>query len=127
MPIVCHLVNLCFSNGIFPSLFKNTLVTPVYTSGTRNDINNYRPVSVLSPVSKIIDKLINTRLLNYLEKNNLLFQLLYGFRQGDSTKDAATALTTLVSHNFNYELKCLAIFLDLKKGIDPVSIPIPNM
>jgi hypothetical protein len=123
VPVIAHLANLCFDKGIFPKIFKRSIVTPVHKSGIREEPNNYRPISVLTAISKIIEKLINTRLVNYLNKYNLLSDCQYGFRQGRSTEDAVLALTTLISNNLDKGEKCIAVFLDLKKAFDTVYLP----
>lgn len=123
-PVISHLANLCFAQGVFPTQLKRSLVTPVHKSGNRSDPNNYRPISVLTSTSKILEKLINYRLLQYLNKFNLLSNSQYGFRKGKSTEDAIINLTSLISKEVDNGKKCLATFLDLKKAFDTVSVPI---
>lgn len=124
VPVISHLANLCFSNGIFPSCLKRSLITPVYKGGDSNDVNNYRPISVLPVISKIIEKLINNRLVNYLEHYNILSQNQFGFRRGKSTEDATVTLTSAIGDSLDEGKKCLTVFLDLKKAFDTVSLPI---
>ncbi|KAL0841765.1 hypothetical protein ABMA28_014029 [Loxostege sticticalis] len=71
-PIISYLTNLCFDTGIFPAPLKHSIITPVYKGGDRDDISNYRPISVLPAISKILEKLLNIRLLNYLNKFDIL-------------------------------------------------------
>lgn len=78
VPIICHLTNLIFNQGIFPSSLKKSIVTPVHKGGSKDDVNNFRPISVLPAISKIIEKLINLRLINYLEKFKILSNSQYG-------------------------------------------------
>lgn len=124
VPIITHLSNLCFNKGVFPKLLKESIITPVYKNGDGEDVNNYRPISVLPAISKIIEKLINKRLLCYLNDFNILSESQYGFRSGKNTEDAVTALTSLIVDKLDNKAKCLAVFLDLKKAFDTVSIPI---
>lgn len=124
VPIITHLANLCFSKGIFPAPLKEALITPVHKGGDRDDISNYRPISVLTALSKIIEKLINTRLLNYLSKFNILSDSQYGFRRNMSTEDAVSALSSLITKHLDNGQKCLTVFLDLKKAFDTVSTTI---
>lgn len=124
VPIICHLTNLCFREGVFPLPLKQSIVTPVFKGGKRDDVNNYRPISVLPTISKIIEKLINTRLLKFLNKFNILSDSQFGFRQGKSTEDAVLALTTRISDCLDSGKKCLTVFLDLKKAFDTISLPI---
>lgn len=124
VPIISHLANLCFDQGVFPNVLKQAVITPVYKGGRRDDVSNYRPISVLPSISKILEKLINTRLINYLNKFNLLSKSQYGFRKGISTEDAVTAISSLITSKVDGRKKCLSVFLDLKKAFDTVSVPI---
>lgn len=86
--------------------------------------SNYRPISILPTLSKIIEKAINNRLVNYLEKYKLISDNQFGFRRGKSTGDAVSQLDQFVTTSLDGGSKCLAIFLDLAKAFDTVSIPL---
>lgn len=122
-PIISHLINLCFEQGTFPTALKQAVITPVYKSGSRADSSNYRPISVLPSLSKVVERVINQRMINYLTKNNILSPSQFGFRQGKSTEDAVLALVSAVTEKVDRGRKCLAVFLDLKKAFDTVSVP----
>lgn len=122
--LITHICNLSINNGCFPSSFKKSLVTPVYKNGPKNSINNYRPISILPAMSKILERIINSRLVTYLEKFNLLSENQYGFRRNRSTADAVANLTDHIASNLDKGVKCLAIFLDLAKAFDTVSVPL---
>lgn len=124
IPILNHIFNLCLLTGTFPHVFKKALVHPIYKSGDRHNINNYRPISVLSVLSKVLEKIINRRLVNFLSEKGILASNQYGFRSGRSTEDAVIELTTTIVRNFDRGLKTVGIFLDLSKAFDTVSIPI---
>lgn len=124
VPVITHLCNLCFSKGVFPAPLKESIITPVYKGGDRDEVGNYRPISVLPAISKIMERLINSRLQNYLNRFNILSGAQYGFRSGRSTEDAVNALTSLIVDKLDTKSKCLAVFLDLKKAFDTVSVPI---
>lgn len=96
VPSITHICNLSLTTGCFPDAFKRALVHPIHKSGDRSCANNYRPISVLSALSKILKRLINTQLTNFLEKKNLLSDRQYGFRSGKSTADAVHELTNHV-------------------------------
>lgn len=123
-PIISHLANVCFRTGKFPDYLKKSIVTPVYKSGKRDDVNNYRPISVLTSISKVIEKIINARLINYLNKYKIISNSQFGFRRGVSTEDAICALSSRVTELLDQGQKCLAVFLDLKKAFDTVSLSI---
>lgn len=125
VPPLTHICNLALSNGSFPSAFKQALVIPVHKGGLARDrVNSYRPISILPAMSKVLEKIINNRLIKFLEMNNILSTSQYGFRSGRSTGDAVHALTDYIIRNLEGGMKCIAIFLDLAKAFDTVSIEI---
>jgi hypothetical protein len=124
IPIIVHLTNKCFESGVFPIALKQTIITPVHKSGDKTDPSNFRPISVISVIAKILEKLINIRLLSFFSKNDTFSGSQYGFRKKLSTEDAVLALTSAIVENVDAGKKCLAVFLDLKKAFDTVSIPI---
>lgn len=71
-PVLCYIYNICFESGRFPKVFKRAIVTPIHKGGRKDDVDNYRPISVLTVMSKIMEKLINNRLKKYLTDYNLL-------------------------------------------------------
>ena len=95
--IICkpltYLINLSFSNGIFPDLLKTSNVIPVFKSGENQDYNNYRPISLISNLRK---KIVHPRLYSYPEKNSLLFEQQYGFRNKLSTNHALIDITSKI-------------------------------
>lgn len=90
--IIVNLSNLCFSTGIFPIALKRSIFIPVYKNGDKNNINNYRPISVLPSISKILEKLLNKRLTKYQRISNSQ----YGFRQGKSREETVIAITSYI-------------------------------
>ena len=107
------LVNDSFASGNFPEKLKLTMIIAVFKKGSRFDIDNYRPISVLSNLSKLFEKPMYYRLYSYLEEFKILFPLEFGFREKCSTTNAITEST----HQFidNNEFGC-GIFIDLKKA-----------
>lgn len=92
--------------------------------GDRQNADNYRPISVLSTLSKVLEKIINRRLVDYLNDKGILARNQYGFRSARATEDAVLDLSTTVVGNLDRGLKTIGIFLDLSKAFDTVSIPI---
>lgn len=84
----CHIINLSISQGCFPELLKCASVTPVFKKGDSRNHENYRPISVLSVFSKIIEKVISKRLLAFFEINNTMVENQHGFRPLKSTETA---------------------------------------
>lgn len=123
-PLIAKLINLCFAHGLFPDAFKKSIVTPVHKGGDRDDVGNYRPISVLTSLSKVMERLLNKRLLSFLNKYKLISESQYGFRKNVSTENAVRDLTSLIVTQVDKNKKCLTVFLDLKKAFDTVSVPI---
>lgn len=124
IPVFKKVFNMCLSAGIFPTDFKRALVHPIYKSGDRRSVNNYRPISVLTTLSKILEKIINKRLVKYLNAKNVLAPNQFGFRANKSTEDAVLEVTGTIIDNTNCKQTSLCTFIDLTKAFDTVSVPI---
>ena len=79
--------------GVFPSVFKNAKVVPVFKEDSKLDYSNYRPISLLSNIEKILEKLMYERLCTFLNNNNIICNLQFGFRQQYSTSHALINIT----------------------------------
>lgn len=119
-----YICNLSFTTGIFPDICKKATICPIYKSGDKCSPTNYRPISLLSVLSKIIEKIVNKRLLTFLENNQLISKNQFGFRRKKSTEDAVLRLTSIIKDHLDMGECCLGVFLDLQKAFDTVSIPI---
>lgn len=124
VPPLTKIFNLCIDKGIFPKALKHALILPIYKSGDKHVVSNYRPISILPALSKIFEKLLNSRLMSFLNAQNLLANEQFGFRPGRSTEDAVLKLSQTVSEALDEKRKCMGIFLDLAKAFDTVSVPI---
>ena len=87
-PYLNILIDFAFSNGIFPDSCKTAKVIPLLKSGNVNDLNNYRPISILTCFSKIFEKLLHKRLYEFLNKNNVIIPTQYGFQTNFRTSHA---------------------------------------
>lgn len=116
-----HIINNTFLSGKLPKMWKQSIVTPIYKQGNKMDTANYRPISVINNLAKIFEKCLKDRLVDFLEKNELLSDRQYGFRKGLSTEHAVIDLVEHTVNNLNENKKCLALFLDLAKAFDTVS------
>ena len=115
-----HIINLSFSQGIVPSQLKIAKVIPVFKSGDPRLMNNFRPISLLSNFSKIIEKIMYLRLMNHLNANNIISESQFGFRPGHSTVHPMIHLSNFVTRSFNEKKHVIAIFCDLQKAFDTV-------
>ena len=116
-----HLINLSFKMGEFPKEFKRAVVKPIFKNGDRTEISNYRPISLVNNLNKVIETCIKSRLVKYLESNNILSQKQFGFRKNRGTQDTLTDLTKTVYDNLNKNNKVITVFLDLAKCFDSLS------
>ena len=107
-PSLTHIFNLSLCTGIIPSDWKKARVTPIYKdTGEKKDPNNYRPISILSTVSKVLEKLVYNRLIKFIDKHNILFKHQYGFRKNFSTELSLFEITDKLYKNFD-KRKCYA-------------------
>jgi hypothetical protein len=97
---------------------------PVFKSGDAQDMNNYRPISLLCSFSKILEKIVFLRLMDYLETNNILSEKQYGFRSRHSTYHPMLNLTNKAFSALNSKKYMMIIFCDLKKAFDTCNIEI---
>ena len=118
-PLV-YLINFSFSTGVFPDLLRIANIIPVLEKGDRQDYNNYRPISLISNLSKLIEKLAHKRLYNFLEKYSLLFEKQYGFRMKMSTNHALIEITNKIQEACD-KGSFAFVFLDFKKACDSVN------
>ena len=118
------IINRSFVNGLFPDLLKLAKVIPLYKKQSSNDPNNYRPVSLLSVFSKIIEKLMYTRLYYFLENYKILYSLQFGFRAKHSTLHALISLTESIKKTIDDGMFGVGVFIDLQKAFDTVNCSI---
>ena len=123
--ILCHiiadLINKCFETGIFPDSLKKAVVLPLYKKDDPDIMSNYRPISILPKLSKIIEKCIKTRLVHYITRNDLFNKVQFGFLAEKSTQDAMIYLTEKIYSNLHDKLSTLAVFIDFSKCFDTLN------
>lgn len=116
-----NICNLSFQTGKFPNKMKIAKVIPLYKSGDRHYYSNYRPVSLLSQFSKILEKLFAERMDNFIEKYKLLVDSQYGFRTNRSTSLALMELIEEITNSIDNKKYAVGIFIDLKKAFDTIN------
>ena len=82
---LCHVFNLSLQTGYIPDSFKIAKVVPIYKSGDSQQFTNYRPISLLSSFSKLLEKVVYRQMEGFLRVNNILYSHQYGFRRGHNT------------------------------------------
>ena len=108
------------SFGVFPNQLKIAKVVPVYQSGPPEDLHNYCPISLLSTISKIFERVILNRSVSFLERNDLITATQFGFRHKHSTIHPILDLITECYQNIDDKRFSTIIFLDIKKAFDSV-------
>ena len=114
------LINACLEVGFFPDFLKVARITPVFKSGDPTQFGNYRPISVLSVISKIFERVIQGRLLGFLKEQGHILNSQYGFRRGHSTYMAILDMVENIRKAWEDGEHCLGIFIDFKKAFDTV-------
>ena len=117
---LANIFNACISNGVYPDLLKTARVTPIYKQGEKTDPSNYRPISVLSLLNKVFEKILHKRLYKYLTKFKLLYEYQFGFREGHSTTQALIEITDRIKSAIDKKDLTCGIFIDLTKAFDTV-------
>ena len=115
-----YLVNYSISEGIFPSELKLARVVPIFKSGDPSLITNYRPISVLSIFSKVFEKVMYNHIISFMNKNDVLYDQQFGFRQKHSTQQAIIMLVDKITRSLDAGDIVISVFLDLKKAFDTV-------
>ena len=115
------IINLSLETGIVPSEWKVAKVIPLYKSGSLAEIDNYRPISILPTLSKILEKIVYKQLMAHLERHSLLFEYQFGFRPNRSTELAVTYFTDLIRKEADNGKATGAVFIDLSKAFDTIS------
>ena len=113
--------NQSLLQGIFPENFKVSKVTPIAKGGEEMDPYNYRPISTLSALTQIFEKLICKQLVNYLEKHAILYEFQFGFRKGHSTSQAIAEIADNLRNAIDNNLYSCGVFLDFSKAFDTVN------
>ena len=120
-PVYTSLFNSCIAHGIVPAEWKSATVTPLFKNkGVNSDVNNYRGISVLAPLSKIFEKVLNEQIVNYFDHHELMFKGQHGFRKGHSCETALHELISDMNSARDRKLISLLLFIDYRKAFDTV-------
>lgn len=118
---LAHIFNLCMEYSIWPDALKAADVVPIFKGGSKTSIMNYRPISLISNIAKIFEKIIYNRLEDFFTKYNIISKEQYGFVKGKGTKDALYRLSNYVYGNLDKSKPVIVAFLDLAKAFDTVN------
>ena len=119
-PFLTDIINFCITSNIFPADLKVSKVSPAHKSGDRDDLNNYRPITVLPTIARVFERLLYDQMYTYLAENKLLGNQQLGFRSIHSTALAlGKSVNKWLMNVDNGELNSV-LFLDIKKAFDTV-------
>jgi len=116
-----YICNAILNTGTFPDRLKYAIIKPIFKKGDDQDINNYRPIFLLTSFSKVIEKLIYARLLDHITTKSILVNEQYGFGTRYSIELATFSLINNILTAMNNNLKIGGIFCDLQKAFDCVN------
>lgn len=122
--VLCNIFNECFNKRVFPDCFKIARVVPVYKAGNVVEADNFRPISNLNIFNKVFEKIIYSRLSNFVETENIVTNHQYGFKRGSNTSYAILEFMSYVLKSLHDRHFTVALYLDLKKAFDTVDITI---
>jgi len=112
--------NLSITTSKFPNKCKQAKLKPLFKKGSKTEPTNYRPISLLPIISKIIEKVIHEMTLNYLDKFNILYKYQSGFRTNYSTNSCLSFLSNKVLTGFEKGMLTDMILIDLQKAFDTI-------
>ena len=118
VPYQQKLINQTYSQGEFPDCLKIAKVIPLFKSGSKTGVDNYRSISLLPVLSKILEKIKYNRLIKFLDRNDILYEKQFGFRSKHSTVDALIEITENIPSGTDEEFT--SIMLDLRKTFDTI-------
>jgi len=108
------------SSGTFPDRLKYSEVIPIYKNGNTEDLSNYRPISLLTSFSKIMEKILHKRIYQFFDQHKLFVKEQHGFRQNASTETATFNLLNTILKSLDSKSTVGGLFLDIRKAFDSV-------
>lgn len=117
-----YIFNRCIDCNLYPDVFKISKVIPIFKKGNDEDMNNYRPISIIPILGKIFEVILKPRITKFVEGNKLLNPRQFGFRGGMSTIDAVTTLVADIVSGFEKGHNTTLTLCDLSKAFDCVSL-----
>ena len=113
--------NLSFSTGQYPNILKISKTIPIFKKGSRLLVSNYRPISLLSNLNKILEKIVHERIYKFLEDYQCIYSLQFGFREKHSINHALIDITETIRQALDNKKFACGVFVDLQKAFDTVN------
>ena len=109
-----HVFNLSPTHCTFPDIWKSARITPLYKEGPHDNCSNYRPISVLPILSKMLERLVHNQVYHYIDHNNMLNECQAGFRKRNSTGTCLIEFLNEIYNNMDSGRLTDVLFLDLR-------------
>lgn len=119
--VLAHLFNNSIYSGVFPDELKCADVMPLFKKGAIDEMTNYRPISLLPSISKVFEKIVKERVVNYLKTINFFSSVQFGFQKGKSTEDALLEFCSRIFSNLDEKKYTCGLFIDITKAFDMVN------
>lgn len=116
--VLNYIINNSLKFGIFPNQLKLAKIVPLHKEGSLDNLNNYRPISLLPSFSKIFERVMCSRLISFMNKCELLSTTQHGYLKGRSTTTAIFQFTKVILDLFEEKKLSLGMFIDLSKAYD---------
>ena len=120
-PFITNIINISYETKTFPDILKKAIIKPIHKKDDKNDISNYRPISILSVVSKIFERAALNQLLNYFEKYSLISVLQHAYQKNRGTVTCLFELLNEVYELIDAKFKVAIVSLDLSKAFDTIN------
>lgn len=114
------IINTSFAQGCFPEKPKHAIIVPIHKKGSTEEVANYRPISLLTILSKILEKAAKIRLVKFIENKTILNKFQFGFRENKNTTKALYEFIDNIYSGLTQKMNCLGVFCDLSKAFDCV-------
>lgn len=115
---IADLVNCSVATGIYPDRLKVGCVRPVHKKGKKNDYSNYRPITLLSSIDKVVEKFVCQQIHEFYRKHDVIYNKQFGFQPGKSTSILLSGFTDEVNKFLNEKKQVLALFIDFSRAFD---------
>lgn len=121
LPYITHLINCCLLENYFPNVWKTSMVTPLPKTNHPQDYKDLRPISILPPMSKILERVISIQIKDYLDKYDILPQMQSGFRKNHSCTTALSHILDDILEATDEDELTVLILLDYSKAFDCIN------
>ena len=122
--LLSNIFNAFLTAGCYPNIFKLAKVTALFKGGENSEADNFRPISVLTTLNKVFEKLLHSQFTAFLDENNILSKQQFGFRKKHSTSHAVSCLYEKLVQNYEKGELSAVLFVDLKSAFDTIDIDI---